>query len=113
MARFRSIYRKRPAGSGDPGICLVCTAARRAERNPAIDAAVAFSLSAEVELQGLVPREFLDRVVSRLLALTENEALTLIRAVPREAYASDEFDDSCLLAGACSFHALLSSHVAA
>ena len=88
-------------------VCLVCAAARRAERNPHMDAAVALSLSAEMELEGVVPAKFTQAVVSSFVRLTEQEALELLRQVPQEAYLGDEDGADCPLEGRCEFRGVL------
>ena len=113
MPSSRPTHRKRPAGSYDPNVCLVCSAARRAERNPALDAAVALSLSAEVELQGTVSAEFLEKIVSGFLRLTEAEALELIERLPNRANANDVLGANCSLAGSCDFQRVLTTQIAA
>jgi len=76
-----------------------------------IDAVVALGLAAEEVIGDATEPRLAQPVVSRLLALTEVEAIELLDAVPAEIAQGDLCGDRCPLRGRCDFWNLAAAYV--
>ncbi len=76
-----------------------------------IGAVVALGLAADEGLGDEREPRLPQQVVSRLLALSEEEVTELIEAVPPEVVQTDVWGESCPLAGRCGFWNLGAAYV--
>lgn len=76
-----------------------------------IDAVVALGLAAEEVIGDETEPRLAQPVLSRLLALTEAEAMELLEAVPPDVAHGDLCGGACPLRGRCGFWNLAAAYV--
>lgn len=110
MPRALIPHLKRSASSYDV-VCRMCAVIRRAEYGAELDAVVALSIAAEMELDDL-PGPVQKHAVTGFLRLDEVDALELLRQLPPETHLADDRHEQCPLVGTCEYRWLVLHYLA-